>query len=155
MRARFPARRNRLDSQFNVFWDGALTVSKLFGRLVNPRGVTSRRGSYGYGVGFRTEKQCTNPEGSEHQFQVESFPFYTGMTQETTSSKVVQRFAHDVPVHINELALAMRVSRWTVYRWKENGYRCEFGRRTPIGHLKAWLREQATSGRFEPVTLIS
>jgi hypothetical protein len=73
------------------------------------------------------------------------------MTQEATPSEVAHRFADNVPVNTNELARAMRVSRWTVYGWKESGYRYEFGRRTTVGHLKAWLREQATSGRVEPV----
>ena len=81
--------------------------------------------------------------------------FYEGVTREATSGKVVQRFADDVPVNTKELALAMRVSRWTIYRWKEKGYRYEFGRRTTVGHLKAWLREQATSGRVVSVTLNS
>jgi len=55
----------------------------------------------------------------------------------------VNKFADDVPVSTSELADAMRVSRWTIRRWKEDGYQFEFGRRTTTGHLKAWLREQA------------
>jgi hypothetical protein len=66
-----------------------------------------------------------------------------------TNQKVRQLFADDVPVNGKELAQAMRVSRWTVYRWKEKGYRFEFGNRTTTGHLKAWLRAQ-TAG--EPVS---
>jgi hypothetical protein len=53
-----------------------------------------------------------------------------------------QLYADDVPVNGKELAQAMRVSRWTVYRWKERGYRFEFGNRTTPGHLKTWLRAQ-------------
>ena len=58
-------------------------------------------------------------------------------------NKVTQSFADDVPINAKELAQAMRVSRWTVYRWKADGYRFEFGNRTTAGHLKAWLRSQA------------
>jgi hypothetical protein len=75
------------------------------------------------------------------------------MTRVATSGNVVQRFADDIPVNTKELALDMRVTRWTIYRWKENGCQFEFGRRTTVGHLKAWLREEAISGRFEPVAL--
>jgi hypothetical protein len=53
-----------------------------------------------------------------------------------------QIYADDVPVNGKELAQAMRVSRWTVYRWKERGYRFKFGNRTTPGHLKTWLRAQ-------------
>jgi hypothetical protein len=68
----------------------------------------------------------------------------TGVTNQT----VRQLFADDVPVNGKELAQAMRVSRWTVYRWKEKGYRFEFGNRTTAGHLKAWLRDRTAE---EPV----
>jgi hypothetical protein len=55
-------------------------------------------------------------------------------------------FADDVPLNTIELAQTMRVSRWTIGRWKkEQGYQFEFGRRTTAGHLKAWLRARATS----------
>jgi hypothetical protein len=56
---------------------------------------------------------------------------------------VVNKFADDVPVTALEVAGAMRVSRWTVSRWRKLGYQFEFGRRTTLGHLKAWLRDQA------------
>jgi hypothetical protein len=49
----------------------------------------------------------------------------------------------DIPVTTLQLAKAMSVSRWTVNRWKEDGYTFEFGRLTTPGHLKAWLRKQA------------
>lgn len=49
----------------------------------------------------------------------------------------------DVPVSMSQLAKAMGVSRWTVSRWKEDGYSFEFGRLTTPGHLKMWLRKRA------------
>jgi hypothetical protein len=55
---------------------------------------------------------------------------------------VAQIFEDDVSVNGNELAACMRVSRWTVYRWKDE-YKFEFGRRTTTGHLKARLRPMA------------
>jgi hypothetical protein len=55
-------------------------------------------------------------------------------------------FADDVPLNTTELAQAMRVSRWTIGRWKKDqGYQFEFGRRTTAGHLKAWLRARAVA----------
>jgi hypothetical protein len=56
----------------------------------------------------------------------------------------------DVPVSMSHLAKAMGVSRWTVTRWKEDGYVFEFGRLTTPGHLKTWLRERAL-GKSKPV----
>jgi hypothetical protein len=56
---------------------------------------------------------------------------------------VTRSFSDDVPLNTKELAQAMRVSRWTVQRWKAAGYRFEFGKRTTAGHLKTWLRAQA------------
>jgi hypothetical protein len=44
---------------------------------------------------------------------------------------------------------AMRVSRWTIGRWKAQGYEFEFGRRTTAGHLKAWLRGRAAAEPFQ------
>jgi hypothetical protein len=61
---------------------------------------------------------------------------------------ITQSFADDVVVNAKELAHALRVSRWTVARWREEGYQFEFGNRSTPGHLKAWLRERA--GRGEP-----
>src|SRR5258708_31618688 len=57
---------------------------------------------------------------------------------------IIQSFADDVVVNAKELAHALRVSRWTVARWREEGYQFEFGNRSTPGHLKAWLRERAT-----------
>jgi hypothetical protein len=54
-------------------------------------------------------------------------------------------FADDVPVNMKELGQTMRVSRWTIRRWKDQGYEFEFGRRTTAGHLKEWLRTRAAS----------
>jgi hypothetical protein len=58
-------------------------------------------------------------------------------------------FADDVPINMTELAQAMRVSRWTIGRWKAQGYEFEFGRRTTAGHLKAWLRGRAAAEPFQ------
>ncbi len=60
---------------------------------------------------------------------------------------ITQSFADDVVVSAKELAQALRVSRWTVARWREEGYQFEFGNRSTPGHLKAWLREQASQGK--------
>jgi hypothetical protein len=62
-----------------------------------------------------------------------------------TAQAVRQRFTDDTVVNINDLALAMRVSRWTVGLWRKQGYQFEFGRRTTPGRLKAWLRAEAAS----------
>jgi hypothetical protein len=52
---------------------------------------------------------------------------------------ITQSFADDVVVNAKELAQALRVSRWTVARWREEGYQFEFGNRSTPGHLKAWI----------------
>jgi hypothetical protein len=54
------------------------------------------------------------------------------------------QFSDSEPVNLWELAVALRVSRWTVYRWRKRGYQFEFGNRTTPGHCKAWLRENPT-----------
>jgi hypothetical protein len=59
------------------------------------------------------------------------------------TATIVNRYADAVPLTLVELAKAMRRSRWTIYRWKIEGYRFEFGRLTTLGHLKNWLRQQA------------
>jgi hypothetical protein len=59
---------------------------------------------------------------------------------------IEQLFADDVCVNALELSQNMRVSRWTLYRWRAEGYKFEFGSRTTTGHLKAWLRAQAEAG---------
>lgn len=59
---------------------------------------------------------------------------------------ITQRFADDVVVNALELSQNMRVSRWTVYRWRGQGYKFEFGNLTTTGHLKAWLRSQMGQG---------
>jgi hypothetical protein len=60
---------------------------------------------------------------------------------------ITQSFADDVVVNAKELAHSLRVSRWTLARWREEGYRFEFGNRSTPGHLKAWLRERAIQGK--------
>jgi hypothetical protein len=60
---------------------------------------------------------------------------------------VTKSFADDVVVNSKELAEAMRVSRWTLARWREQGYVFEFGTRSAPGHCKAWLRERAKQGK--------
>jgi hypothetical protein len=59
---------------------------------------------------------------------------------------VTKSFADDVVVNGAELAQAVRASRWTLARWREEGYVFEFGTRSTPGHLKAWLRERAAKG---------
>lgn len=54
-----------------------------------------------------------------------------------------EQFADDTPVGTEELARTMRVSRNTVWKWKCDGYRFEFGRMTTAGHCKQWLRSRA------------
>ena len=56
-------------------------------------------------------------------------------------------FLNDTPVNALELASAMRVSRTTVFNWKKQGYRFEFGIRTTPGHCKDWLRERVRTGQ--------
>lgn len=58
---------------------------------------------------------------------------------------ITQIFADDVTVNALELAQNMRTSRWTIYRWRTQGYKFEYGNLTTTGHLKAWLRSQAES----------
>jgi len=60
---------------------------------------------------------------------------------------ITQSYADDVVVNAKELAHALRVSRWTVSRWREEGYQFEFGNRSTPGQLKAWLRERASQGK--------
>jgi hypothetical protein len=52
-----------------------------------------------------------------------------------------QANADDVVVNAKELAQALRVSRWTLTRWREKGYQFEFGNRSTPGRLKEWLRD--------------
>ncbi|MEY2602816.1 MAG: hypothetical protein QOH31_574 [Verrucomicrobiota bacterium] len=68
---------------------------------------------------------------------------------------ITQSFADDVVVNAKELAQALRVSRWTVARWREEGYQFEFGNRSTPGHLKAWLRQRATQGKTKVNELAS
>src|ERR1700756_348276 len=57
---------------------------------------------------------------------------------------IVNRYADDIPLKASEVAKAMRVSRWTLHRWRVEGYNFEFGNRlTTVGHLKNWLRQRA------------
>ena len=63
--------------------------------------------------------------------------------EEESKSTIVNKYADDVPLTLMELSKAMRVSRWTVQRWKDDGYKFEFKRWTTMGHLKAWLRKHA------------
>jgi hypothetical protein len=60
--------------------------------------------------------------------------------------------AYDDAVVLNALELSqnMRVSRWTIYRWRSQGYKFEFGNLTTTGHLKAWLRTLAETGGPPP-----
>ena len=45
-------------------------------------------------------------------------------------------------VNVSDLAQAMRVGRWTVQKWRREGYQFEFGIRTTPGHCKDWLRSR-------------
>ena len=75
------------------------------------------------------------------------------MLKHYAAAQAVQNgFADDCVVNINDLAQAMRVSRWTVGLWRKQGYQFEFGRRTTPGHLKAWLRARAASQVALPST---
>jgi hypothetical protein len=56
---------------------------------------------------------------------------------------VTKKFADDVLLNAGELAEALRVSRWTVGRWRENGYKFLYGKFTTAGHAKDWLRAEA------------
>lgn len=56
---------------------------------------------------------------------------------------IVNKFADDVPLTMKDLALALRVSRFSVYRWMQKGYEFQFGPLTTPGHCKAWLAENA------------
>ena len=56
-------------------------------------------------------------------------------------------FTNDTPVNAKELAAALRVSRSTVFNWKSDGYKFEFGIRTTPGHCKDWLRERVRTGQ--------
>jgi hypothetical protein len=63
----------------------------------------------------------------------------TATYEGTFPSTIVPAFADDVVVNTNELALALRVSRFTILNYKKRGYRFQFGNRTTPGHAKAWL----------------
>jgi|GraSoi_2013_60cm_1033757.scaffolds.fasta_scaffold02305_7 hypothetical protein len=79
----------------------------------------------------------------------------SGSRDDNTQIRVItQSFADDVVVNAKELAHALRVSRWTLARWREEGYQFEFGNRSTPGHLKAWLRERAAQ-RKPKVTELS
>jgi hypothetical protein len=83
------------------------------------------------------------PSGSEPQ------SVRVPLAQTTSSSTISSRFSDDCVVNAQELAAAMRVSRWTVQRWCREGYRFEFGRRTTPGHCNEWLRTRAKELRAD------
>lgn len=56
-------------------------------------------------------------------------------------------FLDDTPVNALELAAAMRVCRATVFNWKKQGYKFEFGFKTTPGHCKNWHRERVRNGQ--------
>jgi hypothetical protein len=56
---------------------------------------------------------------------------------------ITKKYADDVPLTAGDLAKAMRVSRWTVGRWKADGYKFLYGKMTTPGHVKAWLKTEA------------
>jgi len=53
------------------------------------------------------------------------------------------KFADDVVVNSNELCEAIRISRFTLLKWKKAGYIFQYGRRTTPGHCKEWLESQS------------
>jgi hypothetical protein len=66
--------------------------------------------------------------------------------RENLSEKTVtKKYADDVLLNIGELSEALRVSRWTIDRWRkrENGYKFLYGKLTTAAHAKDWLRQQA------------
>jgi hypothetical protein len=58
---------------------------------------------------------------------------------------IVPAFADDVLIRTEELAKALRVSRFTVHRWKRQGYQFAYGDFTTLGHFKEWLRTRPPS----------
>jgi hypothetical protein len=68
----------------------------------------------------------------------------TQRERESLANKpVTKKFADNVLVNAAELAESLRVSRWTVGRWRERGYKFLYGRYTTSSHAKSWLKEQA------------
>jgi hypothetical protein len=66
--------------------------------------------------------------------------------RENLSEKTItKKYADDVLLNIGELAEALRVSRWTIDRWRkrEDGYIFLYGKLTTPAHAKAWLARQA------------
>jgi malate synthase len=74
------------------------------------------------------------------------------MTTHTNSATVVNKFADNVPVTMTDLALALRVSRFAIYRWMQKGYVFEFGPLTTPGHCKRWLAKNADQLKRKPPT---
>jgi hypothetical protein len=68
---------------------------------------------------------------------------------------IVNKYADDVPLTAAKVADAFDVSRWTIYRWKMDGYVFEFGRMTTLGHLKNWLRERNLTKKAESAKAIA
>ncbi|MEY2539316.1 MAG: hypothetical protein QOG67_3056 [Verrucomicrobiota bacterium] len=60
---------------------------------------------------------------------------------------ITKKYADDVPLIAADLAKAMRVSRWTIGKWKANGYVFLYGKMTTQEHVKAWLKTQAAKGK--------
>lgn len=46
-------------------------------------------------------------------------------------------------VGVCDLARILSVSRWTVNRWKRQGYIFSHGRRTSVEHCKTWLKNNS------------
>jgi hypothetical protein len=66
--------------------------------------------------------------------------------RESLSEKTVtKKYADDVLLNIGELSEALRVSRWTIDRWRkrEDGYKFLYGKLTTAAHAKNWLAQQA------------
>ena len=55
------------------------------------------------------------------------------------------KFEDNVVVNSNELAESMRCSRYTILRWKKEGYKFLYGNRTTTAHFKEWLKSKANS----------
>jgi hypothetical protein len=102
---------------------------------------------------FTRTTEKTAIQAKNHIEQLVETPYVLIVTAQTENkpkekppeptATIVNKYADDVPLTLVELAKAMRRSRWTIYRWKTEGYRFEFGRLTTLGHLKNWLRQQA------------
>jgi hypothetical protein len=64
-------------------------------------------------------------------------------TQSHEAVSTTPPFERNTPVGVCRLARHMNVSRWTIQRWRDAGYKFLYGNMTTVEHCKAWREKNA------------